>query len=119
MPRPFTGKNRARNSSVFTAIARAMEALEQRIQFDATYANLAAQPLVQDWTTTDLITANDTWTNVPSIEGYRGDNLTASPGSNPNTNAGALANDPATITRTLANQTSPETLTTGAVAEFD
>jgi cysteine-rich repeat protein len=35
-------------------------------------------PFSQDWSNADLITANDDWSGVPGIIGYRGDNLTSS-----------------------------------------
>ena len=32
-------------------------------------------PFTQNWTTTTLITANDDWSGVPGIVGYRGDDI--------------------------------------------
>ncbi|HKP70013.1 MAG TPA: hypothetical protein VJV05_12065, partial [Pyrinomonadaceae bacterium] len=51
------------------------------------YADLVAQtlPFSQNWTNTGLITANDTWSGVPGVIGYRGDALTGSPGTDPQT----------------------------------
>jgi hypothetical protein len=39
----------------------------------ATYFNLADGDFSQDWSNTGLITANDDWSNVPSLVGYLGD----------------------------------------------
>ncbi len=77
------------------------------------YHSLASGDLLQDWTNTGLITANDNWANVPSIVGFRGDNLVASTGVNPGTVVGTSA-----VINVIANQTNPNTLTTGGIAEF-
>jgi len=39
------------------------------------YHPLASGPLMQDWSDPNLIVTNDDWSNVPSIEGFRGDKL--------------------------------------------
>ena len=44
-----------------------------------------SDPFIQNWSNTGLIVANDDWTNVHSILGFRGDGLTAAPGVNPQT----------------------------------
>ncbi len=69
----------------------------------------------QDWSNSGLITADNNWGAVPSIEGFNGAGLASSPGVNP-----------ATITATggsltvLANQNNPDTLTPNVgIAEFD
>jgi len=80
---------------------------------DSTYQTL---PFSQDWTATSLITTDDDWSNVPGILGYRGDGLTGSTGTDPQT---ILGDGSATPIDVLANQTSPNTLTTGGVAEFE
>ena len=68
----------------------------------------------QNWGNTGLITASDDWSGVPSIVGYRGDNIVATSGTNPQ-----LATGDGTVTIDVnANQTSPNTFTTGGVAEF-
>ena len=71
-------------------------------------------PFAQDWTNTGLITADDDWAGVPGIVGYRGDSLTASTGTDPQT---LLADN--LVVDVIANQTNPDTFTTGGVAEFD
>ncbi len=81
-------------------------------------ANNTAQPLPfsQDWTNTGLITANDDWSGVAGIVGFLGQDITTSTGVDPQTLLGvsAAAND----VDVIANQTSPNTLATGGVAEF-
>lgn len=72
-------------------------------------------PFSQDWSNTGLITANDDWSGVSSIIGYRGDGLTASTGVDPQT---VLAADDPGVVDVIANQTATG-LTTGGVAEFD
>jgi uncharacterized protein len=68
----------------------------------------------QNWSNTGQITLDDNWTGVPSIVGYRGDNVVSSAGTNPQ-----LATGDGTITvDVIANQTNPNTQTTGGVAEF-
>ena len=52
---------------------------------DATYHPLANGGFSQDWSNTGLITTDNIWTGVPSIEGYRGDGLTGSAGTDPRT----------------------------------
>ena len=79
------------------------------------YRALANSPFTQDWTNTGLITANDDWSGVPSIIGYRGDELTTATGADPQT----IAGDGTTVIDVNANQTNPNTFTTGGVAEFE
>ncbi|MFD2569251.1 putative Ig domain-containing protein [Spirosoma soli] len=78
------------------------------------YYNLAVAPFTQDWTNTGLITTNDNWSGVQSIIGYRGDELTTATGTNPQT----ILSGAATPVNVIANQTNPNTLTAGGVAEF-
>ena len=80
-----------------------------------TYHSLASGNLTQNWSNAGLITTNDDWSGVPSITGYLGD-----------IDAGSATNvDPRTLTGAasgavdvIANQTNPDTNTTGGVAEF-
>ena len=73
-----------------------------------------ALPFSQAWTNTGQITANDDWSGVPGIVGYRGDAMT-----------GATAVDPQTVTADGAatpidvNVGQAPTFTTGGIAEFD
>ncbi len=75
-----------------------------------------SDPFVQNWSDTGLITTNNDWTNVHSINGYSGDGLTATPGVNPQT---ILADGAGTPLMVIANQSDPNALLTGGVAEFD
>lgn len=73
-------------------------------------------PISQTWTDGGLLTANDSWTAVPGIEGFRGDNLVGSTtGVDPQTVLGA---DDSGVIDVNANQTNPNTFTTGGVTEF-
>jgi hypothetical protein len=73
-------------------------------------------PFSQNWTNTGLITTDDNWNGVPGIIGYRGDDLTTATGTDPQT---ILADGSGTPVDVIANQTNPNTLSTGGVAEFD
>jgi len=71
-------------------------------------------PFTQDWSNTGLITANDNWSGVPGIVGYRGDGLTNSDGTDPQT---LLTLD--SVIDVNANQTNPVSFNTGGVTEFE
>jgi len=76
--------------------------------------------LNQDWSSASLITADDNWsglwnaTTQYGIIGYRGDDLTTSTGTDPRT----LLGDGTAVVDVIANQTNPNTLASGGVAEF-
>jgi len=74
-----------------------------------------ALPWSQDWSNTGLIAIDDDWNGVPGIVGYRGDELTAATGTDPQT---ILVDGTTTPVDVIANQTNPNTFTTGGVAEF-
>jgi hypothetical protein len=81
------------------------------------YFNLAGGNLSQNWTDTSLISADDNWANVPSFEGFLGQNITTTDGVNP----GTLLTD-STVANDLDVQhgeTAPNSFTTGGVAEFE
>ena len=80
---------------------------------DSTYQAL---PFAQDWANTGLITTSDDWAGVPGVVGYRGDDLTTTTGVDPQT---ILADGTATPVDVNANQTNPDTYTTGGVTEFE
>ncbi|MBN8612369.1 MAG: hypothetical protein J0L92_17370 [Deltaproteobacteria bacterium] len=88
----------------FATIARA----------DTAAFNLSSGSLTQDWTNLGLITANDSWSGVASIEGYRGDGGASGTGVNPTTVTADLSG----VIDVNANQTNPDTFTTGGVTEF-
>ena len=71
-------------------------------------------PLTQSWSTDAAIPADDDWSAVPGLIGYRGDNMTTATGVNPLT---VLAEGSAVVD-VNANQTNPDTFTAGGVAEF-
>jgi len=79
-----------------------------------TYWNLASADLRQDWSNIALITAEDNWSGVPSITGYRGDDLTTATGANPQTITGT-----STVVDVNQNRSDPNSFNTGGVAEFD
>ncbi len=80
------------------------------------YYSLASGNFSQDWSNTGQITANDDWSGVPSIVGYLGQDITTGAGTDPQTlkTSSTLPND----VDVIANQTAPNTLSTGGVAEF-
>jgi hypothetical protein len=84
----------------------------QSVHADTTPQSL---PFTQDWSNVNMITANDDWSGVPGIVGYRGDTSTSITGLDPRT---IVAPRTDTID-VIANQASPNTLTSGGVAEFD
>src|SRR5262245_30447488 len=81
------------------------------------YFNLAGGNLSQNWTNTGLITTNDDWSNVPGFEGFLGQDITTATGANP----GSLLSDSAVASDLdlIANQTTPNSVSTGGVAEFE
>jgi hypothetical protein len=83
-----------------------------RVRANDTYQTL---PFAQDWSNTGLITADDDWSGVPGIIGFRGDGLTSSTGTDPQT---ILADDFPGVEDVNANETAPG-ITVGGVAEFE
>lgn len=75
-----------------------------------------SDPYLQDWSDTASINTDDNWDNFIAITGYRGDALTAGTGIDPQT---ILADGSATPLDVIANQSNPNGLATGGVAEFD
>src|SRR5215475_5232760 len=80
------------------------------------YFNLASGSFTQDWSNPGLITVNDDWSGVPSIEAFLGQDITTATGTDPRTLTGdsSVAND----LDVIANQ-SNTAITNGGVAEFD
>lgn len=76
--------------------------------------DLSSSNFFQDWSDTSLISTTDDWSGVASIMGYRGDNLTAANDVDPQT---VLAFEGTVDVN--ANQTNPNTSTTGGVSEFE
>lgn len=84
-----------------------------RVQADNTAQPI---PFAQDWSNPNLITADDDWSGVPGIMGFRGDGLTGSTGTDPQT---ILGDDSPGVEDVNANLADPNTFTTGGVAEFE
>ncbi len=80
-------------------------------------ADNSAQPLpfAQDWNTSSLISTSNDWSGVPGIVGYRGDGLVSTTGVDPQT---VLVDGTSTPANVNANQTNPNSYTTGGVTEF-
>jgi hypothetical protein len=96
--------------------ARALfQALERRVVLDSSYFPLSNGELTQNWENAGLISTTDNWNDVPSIEGFRGDNLTANTAVNPQT---VIAGDDSGVLDVNVNQTNPNTFATGGVTEF-
>jgi len=98
-----------------------IEELEDRRVLDGAYYSLFNNSGVfqQDWTNTNLITANGDWSSVPSILGFNGAGLAPTPGTNPGTIQGAGG-----VNILTANQSNPGTssdsgLAPGGIVEFE
>lgn len=84
---------------------------------DNVYFNLASGNFSQNWSNVNQITAANDWSGVPSILGYRGDDIITTTGVNPQT---VLAFQGTTaVLNVIANQTNPNTNNTGGIGEFD
>jgi hypothetical protein len=77
------------------------------------YHVLSTGNYAQDWSDASLITTNDAWPNGPVI-GYRGDDITTVVDADPQTVLGVGTE----VVDVNANQTNPNTFTTGGVTEF-
>lgn len=90
----------------------------ERIRANNYYFELyGGSPLTQDWTDTSLITIDDDWSNPISIQGFRGDGLTSSTATDPQT---ILADGQLTTPFDVnANRTDPDTFATGGLTEFE
>jgi hypothetical protein len=74
-------------------------------------------PLAQNWSDTGLISADDDWSRVPAIVGYRGDGMVGEPGVDPRA---VLVDGSATPIDVTANRTDPGAIGIAAgVAEFE
>jgi hypothetical protein len=89
----------------------------------STYYSLGAGTLSLNITpsSTGMITTNDDWSGVASVEGYFGQNLTATHGIDPQT---VLTSEFATLpspgnTQVAANKGNPSAFNAGGLAEFD
>ncbi|HEV7782617.1 MAG TPA: T9SS type A sorting domain-containing protein [Chitinophagaceae bacterium] len=98
---------------IYAAIAFLAMAFTPFRVFDLTPGSI---PFSQNWSTTGQITTDDSWAGVPSIIGYRGDDLTTVTATDPQTIVADGAGTPVDV---IANQSNPNTQATGGVAEFD
>lgn len=82
----------------------------------ATWANAVRRslPFAQNWSDSGLITSNGDWSWVPGIVGFRGDALTSATGADPQT----ILAQGTPVVDVQANQTAPNTFSTGGVTEF-
>src|SRR4051794_6164592 len=87
--------------------------LEERVTPDSALHNLLVSNYYQNWNTGTLITTNDDWSGVSSVNGYLGDDAFGE-GVDPQT---VLA--PYATVGVIANQGGNTALTAGGVAEFD
>lgn len=89
-----------------------------------TYASLASGNFTFSLNSgnANLISSNDNWANVPSVEGYYGQGLTATHGVDPQTVLGtefvgnSLPNNPRQVN---ANKGNPSAYNAGGITEFD
>lgn len=114
MPHPRSHR-RARLAAILS-VALALTGIQLLIAVPAqadVSTRIAAFPYTQDWSNPDLITTNDDWSGVTGVQGYLGQDLTTSTGTDPQTLTGesALAGD----TDVVANAAA--TATNGGVVE--
>jgi endonuclease G, mitochondrial len=83
-----------------------------------THADLVPQtvPFSQNWTNGALITANDNWSGVPGIIGYRGDDINTGIAVDPQTIVVDGSSSPVNV---IANATDPTASLSGGIYEFD
>lgn len=87
-----------------------------RVKADNAYCAVnTSSVFLQNWSNTGLITVDDNWSDVPCINGYRGDDASAPTGVNPAT----VTADYSGVLDVNANRSDPNTFTTGGVTEFD
>lgn len=78
---------------------------------------LAQGNFAQNWSNTGLITTANDWSNVPSIMGYRGDDIVTATGVDPRTITAPASSE--VVVNVVANQVNPSTVSAGGVIEFD
>jgi DNA/RNA endonuclease G (NUC1) len=89
------------------------------ISLTVTAAPPTGQPLpfTQNWSNTGMITTSGDWSSVPGIVGYLGDYTGGTPtGVDPQTLVADFSNTAVNVT---ANQTAPNTFTSGGIGEFE
>lgn len=96
-------------------LASALALAASGARADTIYHSLADGSFNQNWNNTGLITADDNWNGVPSLEGHLGDNLTASAGVDPRT---VLGFGTGTLD-VVANNADPSAAASGGVYEVE
>jgi hypothetical protein len=116
MPLPFSNDGKMMPSG----LSLATPASATSIYYSFTGGNLSFSITPS---TVNLISSNDNWTNVPSVEGYMGQNLTATHGIDPQTVLGTefAGNALPSVgdTQVNANKGNPSAYNAGGVTEFD
>ena len=102
----------------------ALPDLAQATRANGTYFDLSSSSLNFNVTaaTVNQISSNDSWSAVQGVEGYFGQNLTATHGVDPQTVLGTeFSGDilPNTPTQINANKSNPSAYNAGGLAEFD
>lgn len=89
--------------------------------YSQTYFTLSSGSLTENWSNASLITTNNVWTGYPNFQGFQGQNLPAGIGTTSGTNPSTILGPSAAVgdLNVTANQTNPNTLTSGGIAEFD
>lgn len=87
---PTTSRDaRRRSLALLGAGSLGLATLATGLSFAPAHANpdpaIASLPYAQDWSDSSLITADDDWSGVPGVVGYRGDALTGATGADPQT----------------------------------
>ncbi|MDQ3129917.1 MAG: VCBS repeat-containing protein [Acidobacteriota bacterium] len=73
-------------------------------------------PFTQNWSNAGLITADDNWSAVPGIVGYRGDDIVTGVDTDLRTITADGATTPVDVN---ANRNDPDAYATGGITEFD
>ncbi|HKQ76023.1 MAG TPA: ExeM/NucH family extracellular endonuclease, partial [Blastocatellia bacterium] len=122
MRRSLVQKSPSLKPPVFSSIQRltavmALLAVSSYVVLRIAQADTTPQtlPFTQNWSNIGLITADNEWSGVPGVIGYRGDDLTTATGTNPQTIVADGSGTPANVE---ANETNPNMFATGGVAEF-
>jgi uncharacterized protein len=104
-----------KNLLTSTAVLCTLLMASSSIQASSIYHSLAGGNFSQDWTNIGMITTDDDWSGVPSIDGFLGDYDTV--GTPTNVDAQTVL-VPMTTIDVQANELNPNTFTTGGVGEF-
>ncbi|MUG95782.1 tandem-95 repeat protein [Scytonema sp. UIC 10036] len=100
-----------------TAFSRATDTASIKVNptINPVYHKLVDSHFSQDWSNSDLIKVDDDWSGLPSVRGFRGDNLVNSLGVDPQS---VNADGSRTAINVIANQAYPNTSTGSGIAEF-